>query len=517
MAAGELNTTVVIVGAGPTGLSLAAQLIRYDIDFIILEKRAGASKFSKAIAVQARSLEILDEIGLADKAIASGRIITDLNVFEKGKRKAQIYLEGLGKGISEFHFALSLAQDETERLLLKYLETHSIQVKWNSRYSHHENSGVGVKVFYTDHEGEECCVNAGYIVGADGAGSRVREQLGLGFGGDTVPKLFYVADVQLRSWLISESKIYMFLIKQGFILFIPMLGKQNYRVVGILPNAGKKEEDIHFEELEPFIKENVAVPVDFTKINWFSTYKVHTRKAKTFIRKNGFIAGDAAHIHTPAGGQGMNTGIQDAYNLAWKIALFSKGQVNRKVLESYDYEREKNAVHLLRTTDRIFDFMAGTSWVWNFIRLKIFPLLASFISGRPRFNRFFFPLISQTAISYSGSYLTVKSRIEKVKAGVRMPYFVFKNGSSIFEYLDKPQFQLLFFGKEGKARFEKLQRTHVPISCLSFTEIPREIFKKNANFYVLLRPDNHISYLGKKLKVINAFLNSINPSEEKNK
>ncbi len=351
-------------------------------------------------------------------------------------------------------------------------------------------------------------------MGADGAGSRVRDQMDLHFKGNTVPKLFYVADVQLKSWLISENKIYMFLIKKGFILFIPMFGKENYRVVGIIPNATKKDEDKNFEELEPFIKENVAVPINFTRINWFSTYKVHTRKAPAFIKENGFIAGDAAHIHTPAGGQGMNTGIQDAYNLAWKLAYFSEGKVNHKVLESYSFERKKNASHLLKTTDRIFDFMAGTNWFWNFLRLNVFPLLISFLSGRPRFNKFLFPLISQTAITYSGSYLTINSKLDKVKAGVRMPYFVFKDGTSIFEYLRKPEFKLLFFGKEAKVHFEKITAATFPISKIIFTEIPEEIFKKNTNFYVLLRPDNHISYLGKKLALINIFLTEIGTSQE---
>ncbi len=147
MAESVSNTTVVIVGAGPTGLCLATQFIRYNIDFIILEKRARPSKYSKAIAVQARSLEIFDEIGLADKAIASGSIITDLNVFEKGKRKAELDLANLGKGISEFHFALSLAQHKTEKLLLEYLDHHDIKVKWNTQYSQHEKSGEGIRVF----------------------------------------------------------------------------------------------------------------------------------------------------------------------------------------------------------------------------------------------------------------------------------------------------------------------------------------------------------------------------------
>ena len=205
----------------------------------------------------------------------------------------------------------------------------------------------------------------------------------------------------------------------------------------------------------------------------------------------------------------MNTGIQDAYNLAWKIALTLEGKLNDTVLESYNTEREENARNLLNSTDRIFDMMAGTNFFWNFIRLKILPPVANFVTQNSRLKKKIFPLVSQTAITYRKSSLTIKSKIAKVAAGVRMPYFVFENGKSIFHFLTEPCFKIIFFGDEEKANFQNLENRSLKVSQLSFTEIPSSIFKNNRNFYILLRPDNHISYIGKDINVCNKLIERI--------
>jgi 2-polyprenyl-6-methoxyphenol hydroxylase-like FAD-dependent oxidoreductase len=502
------KTQVVIIGAGPTGLSMAVQLLRYHIDFIILEKNAQTTPFSKALVVQARTLEIFEEINLAEKAIAEGSLTTALNVFEKGKQKLRVDLSGLGDGISPFPFALSLEQCKTEELLLHHLTENGKQVCWSSTFNHFTENEDGVTVYYKDNEGKEKTIEAKYLVGADGASSLLRHQLGCTFEGDTVPKLFYVSDTRIKSNIICENKLYMFLIEKGFILFFPMQGEGNYRVIGILPNA-KEDHHFNFEELIPDLKEQIALPVEIIETRWFSTYKVHSRKANYFRKGRCFIAGDAAHIHTPAGGQGMNTGIQDAYNLAWKIALMLEGKLNDTVLESYNTEREENARNLLNSTDRIFDMMAGTNFFWNFIRLKILPLVANFVTQNSRLKKKVFPLVSQTAITYQKSSLTIKSKIANVEAGVRMPYFVFENGKAIFQFLKEPCFKLIFFGDEDKANFQNFKNRSLNVSKLLFTEIPSSIFKNNRNFYILLRPDNHISYIGKDISICNTLFKKI--------
>ena len=232
-----LRTQVVIVGAGPTGLSMAAQLLRHHIDFILLEKNTCTTIFSKAIVVQARTLEIFQELGIADKAIHEGRMTTAMNLFYKGKRRAAVNLAGLGEGLSPFPFALSLEQSKTEKLLVDYLFENGKQIKWNCTLTHFEQDNNGVTVFYKDENGQEQKIEAAYLVGCDGASSTVRHQLGLSFEGTTEPKLFYVADVILKSTVINKDELFMYMIPKGFILFFPMEGAGHYRIVGILPEA----------------------------------------------------------------------------------------------------------------------------------------------------------------------------------------------------------------------------------------------------------------------------------------
>ena len=496
----KAKTNVVIVGAGPTGLSLGVQLLRYNIDFLLLEKNEKTTHLSKAIAVQARSLEIFQELGLADKAIQEGQLTTAMNLFYKGKQKASVDLAGLGAGLSPFPFALSLEQSKTEKLLVDFLAAHQREVQWNTAFMHYTQGNNGVTVYYKDSKGLEQKIEADYLVGCDGAGSLVRREMGASFEGSTRPRLFYVADVVLNSTVINKNELFMYMIQKGFVLFFPMEGAGHYRIVGVLPDADTTTENTDtaytFEGIAQTIKQQIVSPVEFKELRWFSTYKVHSRKADRFMNGRCFIAGDAAHIHTPAGGQGMNTGIQDAYNLAWKIAYALRGEINDETLKTYHEERSANAKRLLQTTDRVFDIMAGTTAFWSFIRLHFFSRIISLIATNTWVQKRFFPFLSQTGITYTNSYLTIKSAIGKAKAGVRMPYFIFSDGKSIFDYLTDPAFKILFFGNDENSR-QSFSNEKIKIVAHRFREVPKAIFANETNFYILLRPDNHISYIGK--------------------
>ena len=485
----------MIIGAGPTGLSMAAQLMRYNIDCIILEKNTKTTHLSKAVVIQARTLEIFKQLGLAQKAIDRGRITTAMNIFFNGNKKATLNLAGMGNGLSPFPFVLSLEQSKTETLLAEHLEAQGKSIAWGSEFIRFEQK-ENILVYYKDAAGNEQTIETSYLVGCDGAGSPVRHQMGASFGGDTLPKIFYVADVNLDSSTINKDELFIFLIKKGFILFFPMEGKGHYRIIGILPDK-TGDEQLGFDDIKDSIIEQVKVPLVFNELRWFSSYKVHSRRALSFKKGNCFIAGDAAHIHTPAGGQGMNTGIQDAYNLAWKMAYSILYKADPLLLETYDTERTANAAHLLKTTDRMFDFMTGAGGFWNFFRLRIFPAIANFVSGRPSINKVFFPLLSQIGIAYPGRELTSRSKLGKVKAGDRMPYFTFADGKNIYDYLDAPAFSLLCFGSAAKENINEQFPFH--INQLSFAEFPGKLFGNETGFYILLRPDNHIAYIGDSL------------------
>ncbi|HLA56450.1 MAG TPA: FAD-dependent monooxygenase [Flavobacterium sp.] len=494
-----LKTKVVIVGAGPTGLSMAAQLTRYGIDFIITEKNEKTTILSKAVVVQARSMEIFDELGIAEEAIKRGRMTTAIRLFYKGRQKVGVDFARFGEGMSAFPFALSLEQSKTETLLAEYLSKNGEQVNWKSEFSHFVQHENGVSVFCNDSNGTIRQIDAQYLIGCDGSSSPVRHQLGCTFEGDTIPKIFYVADVTLKSPVINKDELFMYLIKKGFILFFPMEGEGHYRIIGILPDADEDHEQYQFSDIQESIKAQIISPVEFEEIKWFATYKVHSRMANIFNKGNVFIAGDAAHIHTPAGGQGMNTGIQDAYNLAWKLALVIRGEAKPQLLETYNAERLQNAKHLLQTTDRIFDIMAGTTGFMNFLRLRIFPKLMGFMVRTSFLKKRFFPLLSQIGIAYPDSSLSVKSSLNNIKAGDRMPYFVFSDGSQIYGYLNKPTFKLLFFGNPTNNDYKTRVDLKIKISTYSFGEIPAA-FEKHKDFYILLRPDNHISYIGNEME-----------------
>lgn len=491
------KTQVIISGAGPTGLSLAVQLLRYNVDFVILDKKETTTIYSKALVVQARSMEILQEIDLSQKAIAEGQMTTGLALYYKGKRRAAVDLASLGEGVSEFPFALSLEQSKTEKLLADRLAEQGKQVLWKTEWIRYEENVESVIAYVKGSNGQEQKIVADYLVGCDGASSIIRHQMQLPFKGSTEPKLFYVADVFLTSSVIKENKIYMFLLPQSFVLFFPMVGSGHYRIVGVLPPAADGDAASAFPAVAAMIKQRIKAPVDFTELRWYSTYKVHSRMAESFMQGRCFIAGDAAHIHTPAGGQGMNTGIQDAYNLAWKLAFALRGEINQQALASYSTERSANARHLLQTTDRIFDIMSGVNSFWNFLRLTILPPLLPFFTSAKFFKKRVFPLISQTGISYPDSHLTSTSSLGTVKAGDRIHYFLFADGTSIFSHLKEPVFKLLFFGEEEKNKCNQINTSGIRLVTKLFTEIPTAIFGNERNFYLLLRPDNHVSYIGK--------------------
>lgn len=495
------KTQVVIVGAGPTGLSMAAQLQRFGVDFILLEKNPGITNLSKAIVVQARSMEIFRELGIVEEAVKRGAVTTAMHMYYQGKLMLELDLAGLGRGFSFFPFALSLEQSKTEQLLLEYIEERNAKIEWDATVEDLKQVDNGVTIYYKDGNGNDHRIDADYLVGCDGAGSWVRNHLGLSFEGSTEPKLFYVADVVIDSPVINKNGLYMHLVKKGFVLFFPMEGEGHYRIIGILPDHDQSKKEWHFSDIQESIRTEIVSPVEFKELRWFSSYKVHSRMADHFVVDRCFIAGDAAHIHTPAGGQGMNTGIQDAYNLAWKLAYKLRGEVNQQVLDTYDTERRANARHLLQTTDRMFDIMSGVNSFWNFIRLNFFPLMIRLLTKSEWVRKRMFPMLGQLNIAYPDSFLSASgTSIGKVKAGMRLPYFIIENGKDIHSYLEKPEFKLLFVGDDASSVNAKWNSAKIRLShgFVHIKQVPEELFGKASNFYIFLRPDNHVSWIGKE-------------------
>lgn len=503
-----VKTDVLIVGAGPTGLALAIQLIRYGIGFVIVDKREGITPYSKAIGVQARTLEIYQQIDLADRLVDQGLIAKGVRLLEGGEARAEVPLSTLGEGKSPYPFLLIVEQSKHEHLLYEFIQAHGHNVRWQTTLTDFSQDDAGVAGTIVNSNGEKQMVQAQYLVACDGSKSSVRTHLGLTFQGSTLDRLFYVADVQLK-WDFPHDMMTACLARDRSTAFFPMPGEDRYRIVGVFPeHSDKTEGEIPYDEIEKQILEDTKLELDIYQVNWFSTYKVHSRRVNKFSVGRCFVAGDAAHIHSPAGAQGMNTGIQDGYNLAWKLALVLKGEAGPQILDTYNEERVENAERLLETTDRFFDLLVNPDWLLSFVRRQIFPRVAKFMVGLDSVNQFIFPLISQTGITYRGHSLGVDTGDEfQVKAGDRMPY-VLIDGKGIYDWLHAPKFHLLTFSNEAIQTTSDSSVTHL---TFPLSERVAEIFGSDKPFSVLLRPDNYIGFVssGEPLSELRTYFNNV--------
>lgn len=502
-----IKTEVLIVGAGPTGLSLACQLQRLGIDFVVIEKNEGVTKYSKAIGVQARTLEIYEQLGLAEKAIEQGEIARKVRLLARGKVRGEVHLSDWGRDFSAYPYILMLEQSKNEELLYEYLRDHEKEVSWQTELESFSQDDAGVTATMRSAGGEVQTVAAQYLVGCDGAKSNVRHALGLSFEGSTFERLFYVADARI-DWQLPHDAVQVSLAREVFAAFFPMKGENRYRIVGPFPEGAHEDDEVLFEEIEAQIKSEAQLQLEISDVKWFSLYKVHSRRVNKFSQGRGFVAGDAAHIHSPVGAQGMNTGIQDVYNLAWKLAFVIKGHASAQLLETYDQERIANAKRLLATTDRMFEFAAGSNWLLSLIRTTVFPPVAGFITNLEPVRKMFFPLISQTGINYRSAHLSdhAGDASFKVKAGDRMPYFLI-SGRSSHSYLDEPKFHLLVFanGEDSheaiRQAFESEYQGFADQQFFALDERARGVFGTSEPFLLLLRPDNHIAFLSSEVSL----------------
>jgi len=312
--------------------------------------------------------------------------------------------------------------------------------------------------------------------------------------------MFYVADVQL-DWEYTHDALQVFLMKNSLLAFFPMVGKNRYRIVGTFPEEFDKDEgDVLYEEIEERIKKDTELNLDISNVNWFSTYKVHTRHVDKFSVGRCFLASNSAHIHSPAGAQGMNTGIQDGYNLAWKLAWVLKGQASGELLNTYNEERLPNAEELTKTTDRFFGLVASPEPFLVFTRLYIFPYIAQFLFSLDIFKRFIFPRVSQIRINYEDDTLSQESGIFGINAGDRMPWFEVE-GASIYDRLREPVFHLIVFF-DGKTEIPPLPEDlmdkwdgKIDSTVISLYPNIAEIFGTKETFFLILRPDNYIGLI----------------------
>ena len=482
------KSDVLIIGAGPTGLVLALWLTRLGVKVRIIEKTATPGTTSRALAVQARTLELYRQVDLADTVIAKGHRTPAVNLWVGGERKARMSLNDMGKGLTPYPFMHIFPQDEHERLLVAKLEALGVSVERKTELLHFAEQASGVSARLREADGRESDCEATYLAGCDGARSKVRETIGTGFPGGTYEHLFYVADVQATGPAVN-GELHIDLDEADFVAVFPLAGEGRARLIGTVRDerAGRADA-LTFEDVRNQAIGQMKLTVD--KVNWFSTYHVHHRVTQHFRKGRAFLIGDAAHIHSPAGGQGMNTGIGDAINLAWKLAAVVKGRASDTLLDSYEAERIGFARRLVASTDRAFTFATGQGRLAAFVRTRLAPVVLPALFSLGVVRKFAFRTVSQTMINYRSSQLS-RGTAGQVQGGDRLPW-VATGGVDNFAPLTSMDWQVHVYGEASSELTAWCERRGLPLHVFAWRPEHGDAgLARNALY--LLRPDTYVA------------------------
>jgi 2-polyprenyl-6-methoxyphenol hydroxylase-like FAD-dependent oxidoreductase len=413
------QTDVLVIGAGPTGLVLALWLTRLGVKVRIIDKTADPGTTSRAFAVQARTLELYRQLDLTEAVIARGHRVPAVNLWVKGEAAARLPFESVGSGLTPYPFLHIFPQDQHERLLIERLLDLGIAVERQIELVSFINGENGVMARLRGPGGQEFDCEAHYIAGCDGARSTVREAIGTGFPGGTYRQIFYVADVEAAGPAVN-GELHVDLDEADFLGVFPLAGAGRARLIGtVRDERADRADTLTFKDISDRAINHLKVRIN--KVNWFSTYHVHHRVTHHFRKGRAFLLGDAAHIHSPAGGQGMNTGIGDAINLAWKLAAVIAGRAPDKLLDSYEAERIGFARRLVATTDRVFSFATSDGRLADFLRTRVAPLLIPRAIAFQPVREFMFRTVSQIMLNYRNGPLS-RGAAGQVHGGDRLPW-----------------------------------------------------------------------------------------------
>jgi 2-polyprenyl-6-methoxyphenol hydroxylase-like FAD-dependent oxidoreductase len=502
------NTDVVIVGAGPTGLMLACLLQRANIRFRIIDKQSDRAHESRALVIHARSMELFQNLGLADRFLSVARRSVGLRLFVHGKLQVEANFQDIADPTTPFPFVYFLSQAETERILIEHLEKQGVHIERNmelSSFHQNKNSVQGQFIQTLERTTEE--FSCRFLVGCDGSHSKVRHILDLPFEGAPYLQDFILADVELK-WPYDSDHLSIFLSDQGVLAQFPLKENVQRLIITETNRNPSASEDITLEEVDQVARQYVRVPFELSNPVWLSRFHLHHRIVPTYQKECVFLAGDAAHIHSPAGGQGMNTGLQDAANLAWKLALVIKGIAPLSLLQTYTQERLPVGRTLLKTTDRFFSVATNPKkWVAH-LRNLILPTAAKIVFSQAGIRRWAFHFVSQLGIQYSPNpylwetrRLRVHESMPSLKVGARAPdaptnqgnlFEIFKGSSAhVLVFRDEQQhLSLLRHLKEeyrGFVQFHEFQKT-APNMLLY------ERYHVDGSAIYFVRPDGYIGF-----------------------
>ncbi|KAJ5710887.1 hypothetical protein N7488_005043 [Penicillium malachiteum] len=522
------QTDVLIIGAGPTGLTLALWLQKQGVGVRIIDYAEAPSKNSRAVAVHARVLELYHQIDLADELNGFGYPLLASNIWIDGKHYATVPLSDFGKKLTPYPYMLMLSQEDHEKILEKRLQSLGIYVERRTKLKHYVEHGSKITAtLVRETDCSEIICDASWIVGCDGARSIVRHEIGADFQGETYDPLFYIADVEAgpgdyyNPGFNGEAHIRM--LGEKYNVILPFSNGKRIRLIGtMVPESYQQIVDLSnpnpqlkFEDVEPEIR--AVTGIEIKKLHCFSTYRCHHRIADRFRKGRAFIAGDAAHIHSPVGGQGMNTGIMDAANLAWKLAAVIKNPgmseiAQNKLLDSYEIERRTFAMDVIGATDQGFTMLTSKGLWPYFVRQWLLPYGVPIFTKLEYVKHQIFRRGSQLICSYRGSHISqAASGWGAVQPGDRLPWANLDSGDN-FSLLRHIAWQLHVYGYPPEDLEKWCIVNDVLLTVIDWDPHHGKVgLKKNAVY--LLRPDQYIAGIFEGQSV-NSMLNDYFSSRE---
>lgn len=485
---------MLVVGAGPTGLVLALSLVRAGVLPRVIDRRPGISKESRALDVQARTLELYAQLGIADLLVARGTRIERLAVRAGGRAVSSVPLRDVGRGLGPYPFLLCCPQDDHERLLVEQLAAAGVAVEWDTRLVRARDDGTSVQVRLTGPDGAEESARVDYLCGCDGGHSTVRDELAVPFRGDSSEQTYFVADVRATGPTTphhpADRGLFTFCLDEDdFVLVVPARADGTSRIIGRVPAPAQASSGAGFEDLRATVERTTATRIE--EVGWFSTYSVSHRVADRLRSGRAFLLGDAGHLHSPLGGQGMNTGIADAVNLGWKLAAVLQERAAPALLQTYETERIGFARSLVATTDRLFRLVDGSGRRHRLARTALFRVLLPTLL-RLRATRG--PLVegvSQVRVHYRASRLSA-GRAGRIRGGDRLPWVPSTTGTDNYRPLRSLDWQLHVYGTPAAEVRAAAERGGLPLHTFGWTAAAASAgLCRDASY--LVRPDGYVA------------------------